>query len=102
MFKGIGELAKLEGSTGLLVDVFGSMDHRLAKKGESTRIDAAAGLAILQREKAGEFCVAIFSDACVQIPARRGVALLDGISGSQAHSGTYLKGALTELSGQSD
>ena len=98
MLKGIAGLSKLEGSTGLLVDVSGSMNYMLAKKGETTRMDAAAGLAILLREKAEEFCIATFSDSCVELPPRRGFALRDAIVSSQAHSGTYLKRALTHLS----
>ena len=102
MLKGIAGLSKLEGSTGLLVDVSGSMNYRLAKKGEATRMDAAAGLAILLREKAEEFCSATFSDACVELPPRRGFALRDAIVKSQAHSGTYLKRALTQLYGSDE
>jgi 60 kDa SS-A/Ro ribonucleoprotein len=97
MLKGIAGFGKLEGSTGLVVDVSGSMNCKLAKKGETTRMDAAAGLAILLRENAGDFAVATFSDTCVELPARRGFALRDAIVGSQAHSGTYLKRALTQL-----
>lgn len=97
MLKGIAGLEKLRGSTGFVVDVSGSMNYKLTKKGETTRMDAAAGLAILLREKAREFAVASFSDKCVELPPRRGFALRDAIVGSQAHSGTYLKRALTEL-----
>src|SRR5215470_4014170 len=97
MLKGIAGLEKLPGVTGLLVDVSGSMNYKLAKRGETTRMDAAAGLAILLREKAEDFAIATFSDACVELPPRRGFALRDGIVGSQAHSGTYLKRALTQL-----
>ena len=97
MLKGIAGLEKLPGSTGLVVDVSGSMDGRLSGKSETTRMDAAAGLAILLREKAEEFSIATFSDACVELPPRRGFALRDAITASQAHSGTYLKRALTEL-----
>ena len=97
MLKGITGLEKLAGSTGLVVDVSGSMDGRLSKKGETTRMDAAAGLAILLREKAEDLAIATFSDACVELPPRRGFALRDAIVGSQAHSGTYLKRALTQL-----
>jgi 60 kDa SS-A/Ro ribonucleoprotein len=97
MLKGIAGLAKLPGATGLLVDVSGSMNTALARKSETTRMDAAAGLAILLREKAEDFCIATFSDACVELPARRGFALRDAIVKSQDHSGTYLKRALTEL-----
>ena len=97
MLKGISGLERLAGSTGLVVDVSGSMNYKLSKKGETTRMDAAAGLAILLREKADEFSIATFSDACVELPPRRGFALRDAIVGSQAHSGTYLKRALTNL-----
>ena len=55
MLKGIVGLEKLPGSSGLVVDVSGSMNYRLSKKGETTRMDAAAGLAILLRENAEEF-----------------------------------------------
>ncbi len=97
MLAGIVGLEKLPGLTGLVVDVSGSMDGVLSKKSETTRVDAAAGLAILLREKAEEFSIATFSEACVELPPRRGFALRDAIVGSQAHSGTYLKRALTEL-----
>jgi len=69
----------------------------MAKKSETSRIDAAAGLAILLREKAEEFRVATFSDSCVALPMRRGFALRDAIVRSQARSGTYLKRALSTL-----
>jgi len=97
MLKGIAGFEKLAGSTGLVVDVSGSMNYKLSKKGETKRMDAAAGLAILLREKAEDFAIATFSDACVELPPRRGFALRDAIVGSQAHSGTYLKRALTQL-----
>ena len=99
MLKGIAGFEKLPGATGLLVDVSGSMNYKLAKKGETTRMDAAAGLAMLLREKAEEFHIATFSDLCVTLPARRGFALRDAIVNSQAHSATYLKRALSMLQG---
>ena len=102
MLKGVAGLPELAGSTGLLVDVSGSMNAALAKKSETTRMDAAAGLAILLREKAEEFSLATFSDACVELPPRRGFALRDAIVKSQAHASTYLKRALTHLSNQPD
>ena len=97
MLKGIAGFAKLAGSTGLVVDVSGSMNYKLSKKGQTTRMDAAAGLAILLREKAEEFSIATFSDTCIELPPQRGFALRDAMVGSQAHSGTYLKRALTQL-----
>jgi 60 kDa SS-A/Ro ribonucleoprotein len=100
MLKGVAALPEFAGSTGLLVDVSGSMNTALSKKSETTRMDAAAGLAILLREKAEEFSLATFSVSCVELPPRRGFALRDAIVGSQAHAGTYLKRALTQLSSQ--
>jgi 60 kDa SS-A/Ro ribonucleoprotein len=97
MLKGIAGFEKLPGSTGLLVDVSGSMDGKLARKGETSRMDAAAGLAILLREVADEFEIATFSEKCLTLPARRGFALRDAIISSQPHSSTYLKRALIEL-----
>ncbi|MGB7731499.1 MAG: TROVE domain-containing protein [Candidatus Acidiferrum sp.] len=102
MLKGISGLEKLPGATGLVVDVSGSMDYRLSGKGEATRMDAAAGLAILLREKSDEFAIASFSDTCVELPPRRGFALRDAVTKSQAHSGTYLKRALTQLHEKAD
>jgi 60 kDa SS-A/Ro ribonucleoprotein len=102
MLKGIAGLPDLAGSTGLLLDVSGSMNAALSKKSETTRMDAAAGLAILLREKAEEFSLATFSDSCVQLPPRRGFALRDAMLESQAHASTYLKRALTHLSTQPD
>jgi 60 kDa SS-A/Ro ribonucleoprotein len=97
MLKGIEGFEKLPGATGLVVDVSGSMDAALAARSETTRIDAAAGLAILLREKCEAFAVATFSEKCVELPPRRGFALRDAIAGSQAHAGTYMKRALEEL-----
>jgi 60 kDa SS-A/Ro ribonucleoprotein len=102
MLKGVAGLPDLAGSTGLLLDVSGSMNAALSKKSETTRLDAAAGLAILLREKAEEFSLATFSDSCVQLPPRRGFALRDAMLESQAHASTYLKRALTHLSTQPD
>jgi 60 kDa SS-A/Ro ribonucleoprotein len=97
MLRGIGGLETLPGATGLVVDVSGSMNGTLAKKSETTRMDAAAGLAILLREKCDAFVIATFSEKCVELPARRGFALRDAIVSSQPHSATYLKRALTQL-----
>ena len=102
MLEGVAGLPELAGSTGLLVDVSGSMNAALSKKSETTRMDAAAGLAILLREKAEQFSLATFSDSCVELPHRRGFALRDAIVKSQAHASTYLKRALTHLSSQLD
>jgi 60 kDa SS-A/Ro ribonucleoprotein len=97
MLKGVADLEALPGKTGLLVDVSGSMDERIARKSETTRIDAAAGLAILLREKAAHVAFATFSEKVAVIPPRRGFALRDAIKCSQPHQGTYLRRALELL-----
>jgi hypothetical protein len=97
MLKGVADVEALPGKTGLLVDVSGSMDERIARKSETTRIDAAAGLAILLREKAERVVFATFSNHVAVIPPRRGFALRDAIKTSQPHQGTYLRRALQLL-----
>jgi len=97
MLRGTEDLPVLPGKTGLLVDVSGSMDGHLSPKSEATRLDAAAGLAILLREKAERVVFATFSNQVAVIPRRRGFALRDAIKESQPHQGTYLRRALEML-----
>lgn len=112
MLKAVESIEALPGKTGLLIDVSGSMDYRLGNQGESrttfqaemiakpdetSRIDVAAGLAILLREKAVSVRVATFSTQVVEVPPRRGFALRDAIKSSQPHSSTMLRGALEAL-----
>jgi 60 kDa SS-A/Ro ribonucleoprotein len=97
MLASVASIPELPGATGVLVDVSGSMEPPLSRRSETTRLDAAAGLAILLRERSEEFRAATFSDRCVVIPARRGFALRDAIVGSQPHVGTYLERALEQL-----
>lgn len=97
MFLAVADIQRLPGRTGLLVDVSGSMDYQMSGKSEITRLEAAAGLAILLREKAELFRVATFSASVVEVPPRRGFALRDAIFKSQAHLGTQLKAAVDTL-----
>jgi len=89
MFKCIAEKEKLSGKTVLLIDVSGSMDEALSDKSEMKRDDAAYGLGVLARELCEDVQIFSFSQAVVQIPARRGFALRDAIRQSQPHSSTY-------------
>jgi hypothetical protein len=89
MFKCIAEKEKLSGKTVLLIDVSGSMDVTLSNKSEMKRDDAAYGLGVLARELCEDVQIFSFSQAVVQIPARRGFALRDAIRQSQPHSSTY-------------
>lgn len=85
---------KISGKTILLVDVSGSMDSALSDKSDMQRLDAACGLAVLLRELCEDVRIFTFSNAVVEVPLRQGFALRDAVLRSQAHSGTYLGGAI--------
>lgn len=104
----VAEMPKIAGKTIVLVDVSGSMDAVLSKnKGgkrygsapveETTRIDAAAAVAIMAREVCSDTRVFTFSTREVEVPARRGMALRDAIHKSQAHAGTNLGAAVNAM-----
>lgn len=98
MLLSMAEFPMLAGATLILVDVSGSMDTVLSAKAETTRVDAACGLAIHLREKCSDaVVVATFSNRHVIVPPRRGMALRDAITQSQPHAATFLELALTEL-----
>lgn len=90
MFRCLEGAARLPGRTALLVDVSGSMASAISAKGDLTRMDAACGLAMLARELCEDVRVFSFSNACIEIPPRRGFGLRDAIIGSQHHGGTEL------------
>lgn len=97
MLRAVADEPKLPGRTVVLVDVSGSMDMALSAKSEMTRMDAAAGLAVLVREIAAECRVFTFSNQLVEVAAYRGMALVDGILKSQLHGGTYLGAAVQKI-----
>lgn len=86
--------APLDGRTLVLVDVSGSMGHPLSRRSDLSRRDAAAALASVIN---GDVRVFSFSDAVVEVPARKGLAGIDAIVASQAHSGTYLGKAVAHV-----
>lgn len=90
------------GTTGILVDVSGSMDSTLSERSDLTRIDAAAALAALVREVGDEVLVSTFSDKLVSVPPRHGMALRDAIRNSQPHRNTHLYGAVQTLATHPD
>lgn len=89
--------ATIPGMTIVLVDVSGSMDAALSAKSDMTRIDAAAGLAMFAREICESARVLTFSHQFVEVPAYRGLALVDAIRNSQPHGGTYLGQAVSRV-----
>lgn len=89
--------ASLPGMTIVLVDVSGSMNDRLSAKSDMTRMDAAAGLAIFAREICESARVLTFSDRLAEVPAYRGLALVDAVKRSQPNSVTRLGEAVLRV-----
>lgn len=87
----ISDMPPLPGKTAVLVDVSGSMDHRLSMKSDLTRMDAACALASLIN---GDVRMFSFSTSVVEVPPRRGMAGVDAIRNSQPHGGTALAEAV--------
>jgi 60 kDa SS-A/Ro ribonucleoprotein len=102
MLKSVKGHAHLPGRTRLLIDVSGSMFATLSAQSEMTRAEAACGLAILAREVCDEVEIFTFSNSVVKIPPRRGFALRDAMVNSQAHGGTYLGKAVSEIDRKGD
>ena len=95
----LAELPKLTGATIVLVDNSGSMSAQLSRKSEMTRADAAAGVAIVARGVCESVRVFAFSDDCVEVPPRTGMALRDAIRTATRMGGTRLGAAVTKVSG---
>lgn len=95
MLRSAGLLPRLPGRVGIMVDVSGSMNDRLSAKGSMTRMDAAAGLAVILREAAEVPVLSTFSNDLVLFDRMaRGSRLARDIVGSQANAGTRLGAAL--------
>jgi hypothetical protein len=92
------ELPKLTGTTIVLVDNSGSMSARLSRKSDMTRADAAAGVAIVARGVCESVRVFAFSDDCVEVPPRIGMALRDAVRAATRMGGTQLGAAVTTVS----
>ncbi|MDX2309304.1 MAG: TROVE domain-containing protein [Hyphomicrobium sp.] len=90
----IEDQKKLKGRTIVLVDVSGSMEAPLSRRSDMKRIDAAAALGAVIN---GDVRVFTFSDDVKEVPARKGLAGIDAIVGSQVHNGTYLGKAVAHV-----
>lgn len=84
---------RLLGKTIIIIDTSGSMGGKLSEKSKLERRDVAAGLVIIAREICADpiiYCTAgndvARMHATMQIPARRGFALSDYITGSEVGS----------------
>lgn len=93
MFKAIEGTERLSGRTALLIDISGSMAAKLSGKSEVTRMDAAAGLAVLAREICDDVAIFSFDTSCREIKPRRGFALKEAILKSGG-GGTMLGAAI--------
>ena len=93
----LAELPKLTGTTIVLVDNSGSMAARLAQKSEMMRSDAAAGVAIVARGVCESVRVFAFSDDCVEVPPRTGMALRDAIHMATRMGSTQLGAAVAKV-----
>jgi hypothetical protein len=91
----LNDLPKLAGTTIVLVDNSGSMAASLSRKSDMTRADAAAGVAIVARGVCETVRVFAFSDNCVEVPPRRGMALKDAIRGATRMGSTQLGAAVS-------
>jgi len=92
------ELPKLSGKTLVLVDNSGSMSAQLSRKSDMTRADAAAGVAIVARGICEAVRVFAFSDSCVEVPPRTGMALRDAIHSATRMGSTQLGAAVRTVS----
>lgn len=79
MFRCLADVPKLTGKTALLIDHSQSMQSPVSVKSEITRFDAAAALAMILRETAERCRVFTFSDRVVEVPPRRGFALVQAV-----------------------
>lgn len=79
MFRCLAEAPKLGGKTALLIDHSGSMQAAVSAKSEISRFDAAAALAMILRETCERVRVFTFSDRMIEVPPRRGFAMVQAV-----------------------
>lgn len=92
MFKCLTEVPKLPGKTALLLDHSGSMfGAQVSKKSEIDRFDAGCALAMVLREAAERCRVFCFATSTVEVPPRRGFALIQAAKECMAAGGTALR-----------
>jgi TROVE domain/von Willebrand factor type A domain len=97
MFRCLAEVPKLPGKTALLIDHSGSMQQPVSAKSEITRFDSAAALAMILRETAERCRVFTFSDRMVEVPPRRGFALVQAVKDVINPTSTYLGSAVRKV-----
>jgi len=80
MFKCLSSIPRLPGKTALLVDHSGSMSMPVSEKSEISRFDAASAVAMILRETCEQVRIFTFSDRVVEVPPRRGFAMVQAIN----------------------
>lgn len=99
MLRAVDGMPKLAGHTVVLVDVSPSMNAAVSAKSEVTRMDAAAGMAVLCREVCQTATVMAFSNETAIVPSFRGLPLVDKIKNAVPSNGTMLGHAVMHASG---
>jgi len=97
MFRCLAEIPKLGGKTALLIDHSGSMQQPVSQKSEISRFDAAAALAMILRETCERVRVFTFSDRMVEVPPRRGFAMVQAVREVINPVGTMLGSAVRKV-----
>ncbi|MGA7951088.1 MAG: TROVE domain-containing protein [Thiobacillaceae bacterium] len=97
MFRCLAEMPKLEGKTALLIDHSGSMQAKVSAKSEISRFDAAAALAMILRATAERCRVFTFSNRMIEVPPRRGFALVQAVREVINPTSTLLGSAVREV-----
>lgn len=97
MILAMGSMQSLPGKTIVLVDVSGSMDWASSGRSDLTMLDRGGALATLVAGIAEDYKVFTFSQEVVQVPPRKGMALVDAVIQSQPHGGTYLGAAVKAM-----
>lgn len=98
MVTSMEKMDRLQGRTAVLVDVSGSMYYsNVSQNSDLTRADAAAALASLVTGTSDDCRVFTFSRNTVEVPARRGMALIDAVHNSQGHGATNLGDAVRHV-----
>ncbi len=97
MLRCTASLEKLGGKTALLVDHSHSMDQAVSAKSEVTRFEAAAALSMILRETTERCRVFTFANRCVEIPPRKGFAMLEAIRAVRDPVNTMLGAAVRHI-----
>lgn len=100
MMKNIRSMEKWPGTTVVLIDGSGSMEAKISEKSEVTRLECAAGVALVARELCEHARVYVFSDRMVQAPSYKGLALANAIKGLVPATSTLLGHAVRQLNQQ--